>query len=148
MVIIQAVYRFSIKVINLIRLPMDNINKVVIEFRHFSLSLERFTLLCCQDENYLSKILSYIRVHYPDFIVIDDIEGGVHYSRYLSIIGGLYGVSLGLGVPVIASTQSREFVEYAHEYFKGVEGYPFRYIRISMSSLNRKVSDVNIRGVV
>ena len=76
-----------------------------------------------------------------DYLFIDEIENGIHYSVQKKVWKAIGQVAREQDIQVFATTHSLEMIRAAYEAFKDDDPFEFRYHR-----LDRK-SDGNIRAV-
>lgn len=94
--------------------------------------LKLFNLFCARDNDILNQALHIIAKDIPNAFIWENIENNLHYTEYLPLVDALYRMAVEENKTIIASTQSKEFIIEAHEYFKGMSDYPFQYTRFDL----------------
>ena len=64
------------------------------------------------------------------FVLLDEIENGIHYSKLVDLWRAISAFSESFDVQVFATTHSMECVRAAHNAFSGHLTYDFRYHRL------------------
>ena len=80
-------------------------------------------------QRFLSMLL-YIEESKDGVLLLDELENGIHHSIHEKIIENLFRFAEGFNVQIFATTHSYELTQAAHNVFKKIDGYPFRYYRL------------------
>lgn len=77
-----------------------------------------------------ASILMVMRGDKPEYLFIDEIENGIHYSVQQDVLNDIGEAAREHDVQVFATTHSWEMIEAAHETFKDDDSYEFRFHRL------------------
>ena len=77
-----------------------------------------------------------------DYLFIDEIENGIHYSVQKDVWKAIGQVAREQNIQVFATTHSYEMIEAAHEAFKDDDPYEFRFHRLNRSSQSGDIEAV------
>ena len=75
-------------------------------------------------------ILMVMRGDKPEYLFIDEIENGIHYSVQRDVWKNIGEAAREHDIQVFATTHSWEMIEAAHEAFKDDASYEFRFHRL------------------
>ena len=78
----------------------------------------------------------------PNYLFIDEIENGIHYSVQTKVWEAIGQMARDLDIQVFATTHSYEMIQAAHEAFKDDDPYEFRFHRLDRNTETGEIEAV------
>jgi len=91
--------------------------------------------------NSLARLICEMGFVKNGFLLIDEIENGLHYSIQKDVWKAIHKAAIDFNVQVFATTHSRECILAAHETFRELDAYnEFQYIRLEKRKDNKIIA--------
>jgi len=90
----------------------------------------------------LHMILTLFSLDENSYLLIDEVENGIHHSKHLSFIKHLSSLALKRNIQIFMTTHSSEFINSFNDFSLKKETQKFSYIELVRTRKNRIIGNV------